>query len=89
VVVEGLGSLERDADVAETSVSIALWAVRVVCAWLTRSWFVGGGGGVVGVVTGTGVIESEDEEVELVCVWSCVDGPCCELFDSVELDEDV
>jgi hypothetical protein len=38
---------------------------------------------------GAGVIESEDEEVELVCVWSCVDGPCCELSDSVELDEDV
>ena len=48
----------------------------------------GGGGGVVGVVTGTGVIESEDEEVELVCVWSCVDGVDGWVFDSVELDED-
>ena len=48
----------------------------------------GGGGGVEEVVSIAVVVESEDEAVEFVWVWSCVDGVDGWVFDSVELDED-
>ena len=65
----------------ETSVSIALWAVRVCCAWVTSSWFVGGGGGDAGsvdVVT-MGVLLFGEEELSCCCVWSGPVVPVCVL----------
>ena len=66
MVVDSAGGFGRAADVAETSVSIVLCAVTVACAWLTSSWFVGGGGGggvvgsVGGITAGVGLFCEED-----------------------------
>lgn len=72
MVVDAAGGFGSAAEVAETSVSIVLCAVTVACAWLTRSWFVGGGGGVVGsvelVTAGVGLFGEEDS-----CCCVCVD----------------